>query len=296
MVRLNTEEINETWDFHAGFGTDDWGSLAWQTGRVNVRDVTTIWYRRPHPIPRHGADAVAAQFAAQEWTAALEGILEMVPVEEWMNYPGRIAAASHKPEQLRRARRFGLPCPETIITTSSERAGEFIARLNAPVVSKPLMSGYIERTNPIEDSVIYTSKVDAAALVSHGPSLGCPTLFQRAISRTADVRVTVVDHDLIAVAMTARDGRVDIRRENFGGVSYAPIVPPPVVQEQLLGLVAAYGLRFAAIDMIIGQDGTWYFLEINPNGQWAWLDLVADVRIHEMFERSFAARLGGHCA
>jgi D-alanine-D-alanine ligase-like ATP-grasp enzyme len=40
-----------------------------------------------------------------------------------------------------------------------------------------------------------------------------------------------------------------------------------------------YGLRFAAIDFVVDVEGQWFFLEINPGGQWAWLDIagVADI-------------------
>ncbi len=32
------------------------------------------------------------------------------------------------------------------------------------------------------------------------------------------------------------------------------------------------GLRFGALDFLVTPDGEWYFLEINPNGQWAWIE------------------------
>jgi hypothetical protein len=30
-------------------------------------------------------------------------------------------------------------------------------------------------------------------------------------------------------------------------------------------------------------DGEWQFLEINPNGQWAWMDLLGGTEIYELF-------------
>ncbi len=33
----------------------------------------------------------------------------------------------------------------------------------------------------------------------------------------------------------------------------------------------ALGLNFGAIDMILTPAGEYVFLEINPNGQWAWI-------------------------
>lgn len=34
----------------------------------------------------------------------------------------------------------------------------------------------------------------------------------------------------------------------------------------------SYGLRFAAIDLARRTDGGYTFFELNPNGQWAWVE------------------------
>ena len=39
--------------------------------------------------------------------------------------------------------------------------------------------------------------------------------------------------------------------------------------------------------MAIGTDGNWYFFEINPNGQWAWLDSDGGTNIAGSFIRAF---------
>lgn len=292
IVRLDTDRLDESWDIRLSDDPEVPDYLRGSTGEVRAAEVTTLWFRRPRPVPRSPGDAATAQFAAQEWTASIEGFLELIPHGRWMNYPGQIAAASHKPEQLQRARRYGLSVPEYLVTTSSARALEFLQRMGGQVVAKPLMSGFIERSEPRLDTSIYTSPVHSEHLLAQGHSLGCPTLFQRAIARAADVRVTVVDQELQAVAMTADDGRVDIRRNNFGGVEYARIRPPDPIRKALVDMVDSYGLRFAAADFLIARDGTWHFLEINPNGQWAWLDIVGATSLYRLFLSSFERALG----
>ena len=32
------------------------------------------------------------------------------------------------------------------------------------------------------------------------------------------------------------------------------------------------GLRFGALDFVVTPDDRWIFLEINSNGQWAWIE------------------------
>jgi glutathione synthase/RimK-type ligase-like ATP-grasp enzyme len=36
--------------------------------------------------------------------------------------------------------------------------------------------------------------------------------------------------------------------------------------------MARLGLSFGALDFVLTPDGRYVFLEINPNGQWMWLD------------------------
>lgn len=39
-----------------------------------------------------------------------------------------------------------------------------------------------------------------------------------------------------------------------------------------INLVKDLNLRFGAIDLVCDLDGDYWFLEINPNGQWAWIE------------------------
>ena len=47
---------------------------------------------------------------------------------------------------------------------------------------------------------------------------------------------------------------------------------PREVENSCIDLVQRLGLEFGAIDLIVRPDGRYTFLEINPNGQWAWLE------------------------
>jgi glutathione synthase/RimK-type ligase-like ATP-grasp enzyme len=41
------------------------------------------------------------------------------------------------------------------------------------------------------------------------------------------------------------------------------------------------GLSFGAIDLVQKPDGEFVFLEVNPSGQWLWLDRILDLRISD---------------
>jgi D-alanine-D-alanine ligase-like ATP-grasp enzyme len=37
-------------------------------------------------------------------------------------------------------------------------------------------------------------------------------------------------------------------------------------------LMRSFGINFASIDMIVTPEGEFVFLDLNPNGQWLWLE------------------------
>jgi glutathione synthase/RimK-type ligase-like ATP-grasp enzyme len=55
-------------------------------------------------------------------------------------------------------------------------------------------------------------------------------------------------------------------------VSYAVRQLPQELEESLLRLTRSYDLAFAAIDLIRDTAGEFWFLELNPAGQWAWIE------------------------
>nr|WP_164102231.1 hypothetical protein [Candidatus Laterigemmans baculatus] len=256
------------------------------------KQVKNVWYRRPEQLrdERFG-ESPEGRYALSEWSEAVEGFLAHIPKCRWMNHPSANASASHKLEQLSTAASLGFTVPETLVTQDATAARAFFDRCGGRVIAKPMSTGYVERDGA-NDSLIYTNKVERHHLDSSGDLVHCPTLFQQFVPKRSDVRVTVVDSDVHAVELRAvgEDGmqRCDIRRNNMSDVTYADIELPQAVDSLLRKLVAHYELRFAAIDMAVGRDGEWYFFEVNPNGQWAWLDLSGGTAIASSFVRSFA--------
>ena len=46
-------------------------------------------------------------------------------------------------------------------------------------------------------------------------------------------------------------------------------------------LVEKLGLCYGAIDMVLTPDGRYVFLEINPNGQYLWIELATGLPISD---------------
>ena len=220
------------------------GSFSGSLGGCDLAKVTGVWHRRPSQIAAGNPDDAA------ELRAGVGGILAALP---YLNHPADMALAGFKAYQLMLAGRCGLSVPETMITTESPAAAGFAGRLGDAVVVKPMSA-------------------QAAALVSEWDRTGWARamhLTQARIDTTRHVRLTVVDGTMFAVRIESR--HLDWRRDS-GQCAYDRTDTPAEVAVPLRRLLALLRLRFAAVDFAVDADGRWWFLEVNPNGQWLWIE------------------------
>lgn len=290
--RLDTDALVPRVQFSYGLGNP---ALRLDGCWYEAYDATHIWYRRPEQLKDARFDgSPESNFARLEWTEFIECFFAHVPADRWVNHPALNSAASRKLEQLTTAARLGFRVPDTIVTQNPEDLQEFYRKHQGEIIVKPVSTGYVERPKEDADSLIYTNRVHDVHMERLDDLRLCPTLFQEFIKKRCDVRITVMDDDIHAVALIARERsgeqRCDVRRDNMSDVEYEAVALPQEVRNRVRQLLRHYKLRFGAIDMAVSLDGAWYFLEINPNGQWAWLDMTAGTNIASSFVASFAAR------
>ena len=240
-------------------------SGAWGRDGPDLREVRVMWWRRPQPFVL--SDDLAARddrvFAVGECQAAVSGLWACLDAT-WVNDPDRDTAASRKMWQLKLAQELGLRVPRTCITSDPDVARAFIASEPGRVIFKPF-GGTPEtwrETRPIRP-------VDLP-LLDHVRF--APVIFQQAIEGGCDIRVTIAGDTLFAAAIQARseDTAFDFRID-----PQAPMQPhdlPAPVRTRLLALMARLGLRYGAVDLRLDPDGEHVFLEINPAGQWLFVE------------------------
>lgn len=108
-----------------------------------------------------------------------------------------------------------------------------------------------------------------------------PVLLQEEIPKRADIRVIVIGDVIYAVAIDSQQDEQTVVDWRCGGpgLSHEVIDLPGQLRGQLLSLADSYHLSFAAIDMVLDASGQYIFLEINPSGEWGWLERVTDLDI-----------------
>lgn len=270
FFRLNVERLPEG-ELTMGFTAEDDWSLSLDGRYIDGANVRTAYFRRPGtPVIDEGiADPGERAYCATEWRALLKSLYHRIG-PRWLNAPEVIAAAEDKPRQLLAASELGFAVPEAVVTNAMIRADRFLS--GPATIAKPLREALIEGD---AERVIFTSRVDRASLRDARSFAAAPMILQREIAKRTDIRVTVIGDRTFATAIHSQDRpetQVDWRRSGETDLVHEAVSLPAELEALCVTLVAKLGLRFGAIDLVEDQEGRFWFLEINPNGQWAWIE------------------------
>jgi len=285
--RLNTDFAPGSVEFNF---SDNTAELYVNKIPLRSSEVCCVWNRRPEKIfAGNFSTSIFDEFYRKEWKSSIESFLKLIPSDKWINHPQSNLAASSKIEQLVVAKKNGLEVPDSLVTQSKKDFDFFYEKHSCRIITKPLSHGYL----PDEECIynIYTNSVDAKKH-NFNNLKDCPTFFQQMINKECDVRINFIDGYFEAFLLINKSNgtqQLDIRRDNMQNVQYKPALIPKDIQIKLSSMLMNYGLRFAAIDMCISKNGTWFFLEINPNGQWAWLDILGLTDFRSYFIKGMLA-------
>lgn len=280
FLRLNTEDLPSG---RATLRLPDLG-LRVETGgcEYDLSRVRAVWNRRPgkpfdETPPGDRPSQAVQRFVGEQWFAWLEAI-ELIPDVVWVNDPRAGMAMESKPRQLALADHIGFSVPETCVTNSAEEARHFAERHGGRAIAKALYKPLLEE--PDGDAFVFANVVSADDLADADALRIAPLILQPVLSPKEDFRVTVVgDTVLSARLVRGEDGPVDWRRDR-SDVKFVLDDLPDELTGRCRRFVREAGLRFGAIDLVLYQ-GCYFFLEINPNGEWGWLQKPHGIPIAE---------------
>jgi glutathione synthase/RimK-type ligase-like ATP-grasp enzyme len=239
-----------------------------------------LWWRRaraPQQLTMAAAESEGAAISAQQISlvnndcnGALRGILAASFHGEWISPPEATDRASDKIYQLWMARQAGFRVPRTLITQSRGEVVDFINEVGRvivkPVVGAPGPSLY---TRWIEDP--QTLPAESFAM--------CPATYQEYIPGRHHIRLNCFGERMFAALIETEelDWRPDLN---------VPITQWPV-PEDLARLVRTVldrlGLLMGVIDIKLTPEGEPVWLEVNPQGQFLFLEPLTGEPLTEHF-------------
>ncbi|MFD7788166.1 MvdC/MvdD family ATP grasp protein [Streptomyces nojiriensis] len=237
------------------------------TGRIRLDRCRVAWWRRVRPFTLDGALGTARDqhFAAGETGQALHGLFHSLGCT-WVNPPSLDGIAHHKPYQWEVAHRVGLTLPRTLVTNEPERARRFIAEVG---VGRTVFKAFVAAADDAwrETRLVRREYLDQLDSVRYAP-----VIFQEFVPG-ADLRVTVVGDRVFAAEIdaSATSYPVDMRMV-VGEAVVRPVALPASLTRTLLRLMRGLGLVYGAVDLRRRPDGQYVFFEVNPAGQWLFVE------------------------
>jgi hypothetical protein len=254
-------------------GGDLAGSLAFRDRVIDLERVTTLWRRRP-------GQPAGMEFVQRESAAVLADLWELLPARHVPGTPDAIAHASHKARQLLVAGRLGFELPRTLVTNDPDAFLDFYAP--GTITKRAAPSQRLTTADGAEALVRYTEPVRPRDLVHVEDLRLCPVLVQPYVAKRLELRVTVVGSRVFAAAIHSQEShhtRLDWRRYDDARTPITPFALPADVADRCRALVRELGLCYGAIDLVLTPDDRFVFLEINPNGQYLWIELATGLPI-----------------
>lgn len=228
---------------------------------ISTEHLQSIYYRAPtflRDIFQEGLSE-EEQLIRTQWAAFVRSLCVFEDVK-WLNNPTDIYKAEIKPYQLLIANKLGIKIPKTTIsnvTLSTDFEFQAIKSIDTAIVSKGETEGFVYTEiygkNELEE-VKYTS----------------PFFIQQGLVPKIDIRVTVVENEVVAIKITSDKEIEEDWRRFKDELTYTIFELPKTIHDFCINYTKQFNLNFGAIDLVF-HNNEYYFIEINPTGEWSWL-------------------------
>ncbi len=168
------------------------------------------------------------------------------------------------------AKKIGVSIPDTYVTSNIDLDKKVLHHYN---FIKPIQEGifyFIDKTK--EDLKMLNKRVQAK-LIPYSYSF--PTLFQNEIKKQFEIRSFYLNKHFYSIAIFSQRHKksiYDFRDYSFDDENYMrPFKLPNILEKKLSEIMNYIKLNTGSIDLIYSNTGEYYFLEVNPVGQFGFV-------------------------
>lgn len=199
-------------------------------------------------------------------------LFEQLKEKKWLSDPKKLNL--NKLIVLNLAQKVGLNIPKSIICTEKKELTKFLDE-HQEIISK-CISDSPRYTIGTSFHSLKTIPVDSE-FIENLPETFFPSFFQKEIKKEFEIRVFFLDGDFYSMAIfSQRNSKTRLDFRNYDTESPNRFVPYKLPKNQcdkIEKLMAELELKTGSIDLVKSTDGEYYFLEINPVGQFGMVSI-----------------------
>lgn len=271
-------EVDHLWEnsmFNLDFQKNNFEFLDNEQKVVDVQSLNVIWWRRsvrgqknlPYEIPTEQRG-----FINNEFEAVLFGFLHSKFKGKWISNQFSTTLASNKIYQTEIALKNKFNVPKTIFSQNKFEISKFIKENEFDVILKPIYGS--------AKVTVFTQKIDKNNLPNEEDLDVCPAIFQEFINGNIHYRVNVFGSKIYAFKIETED--LDWRLDYTYPTSYIELEDDFKIQ--IFGLLKDLNLSMGILDFKVNKkDNLPYFFEINPQGNFLFLEGLTKFNLKEKF-------------
>lgn len=283
FFRLNDEDLLKG---NVGFYYDlsDESQAYFSQGNIKIflKDISVVWFRKFGFLKSYekvfNKKSDITKYLYTEFSVIRSTIFNLLDNKKWLYRKGNMPT---KLEVLKTAQECGLNIPKTKILSNKKSLDIFFESNNNEVLTKSLGEGkHVEYDNG--NYPFFTKKIGNTSSISDNFS---PTLFQKYTDKILELRIFYLDGDFYSMAIFSQNSpmtKIDFRTYDLENPTrYIPYSLPNEIKDNIDNLMKKLGLNTGSIDMIHATDNEYYFLEVNPSGQFGMTSTPCNYNLHK---------------
>jgi ATP-GRASP peptide maturase of grasp-with-spasm system len=252
--------------------------------KFSSSEINVVWYRRDFfdELDNLSEKKVINNFLKAETKRAYDLLHLSLKDLVWINKPNEII---NKLAIIEEASKSGLNIPESFVSNNLEYVGFMNKKFS--LITKPISEGisFIENG---KITTTFTNIVDYEKL-----SIGeagsndfiFPSLFQSMIEKEYEVRTFYFFGVCYSIAIFSQyDDKTKIDFRNYNTLKpnrMSKYTLPSEIEAKIERLMRKLNMNSGSIDFIRSKTGEYFFLEINPIGQFDFLEILGNYNISE---------------
>ena len=282
-IKINEEDIplNFGIEFRVGNKTDI--LLKLRNKKIIVDNIKVVLFRYFDLKFLKFLTGIRQMYFEQQWYQIFNCLQTSLKCQ-WINDPKNTFDSENRLYQLLLAQKIGFRIPDTSITNIPSSGIKFFNQHSKGMVAKVLHHHeiiYKKYSHRFPTSIISADCISESNELKYAP-----VILQERIAISEEIRITVVNRDVFPIRITTNKSKYsDLHKLEERFLNFEQFKIEKKLEEMCINLNIEMGLLVSSIDLVVDKNGKTYFLEINPIGDWNWLEKHVNLPITDSISK-----------